>query len=320
MPSNFQRFKSQLDEAIELIGQNSSVAQGSSLANIMSLSANLADLVDTKSLLSRCNSICEQHERKKPVIRVVHHLACSGGTLISKCISAMPNVYLLSEVHPYTDLAIGKDKPKYAPSDIASLTKYAGIPNQKQLAGILFKNAIDQVYKHVQGQGGTLVLREHTHADFNTHESIPEKGSVLSLLEEDYEVRSILTFRDPIDSYSSLVKNGWVNFEPSNFDEYCRRLLLLLEQFKPNQIFKYEDFLKAPQQQMRLMTSALELPFSELFEDVFGMFKVTGDSGRTSDVINGRTRIAPVEILQESECSEHYLALKNSSYTKLLNV
>ncbi len=35
-----------------------------------------------------------------PVVRLVHHLARSGGTLISRCLGCMSGVLLLSEIHP----------------------------------------------------------------------------------------------------------------------------------------------------------------------------------------------------------------------------
>ena len=296
MASNFEMFKRQLDDAVGLIEgtQGVKLEEGS-------LPDKFDALVDTNHLLERCDSVCEKYESKKPIIRIIHHLACSGGTLISKCISAMPNVYLLSEVHPYTDLALGKDTPKYAPSDITSLSKYAGIPKQKDLAAKIFKESIDQVYQHVIKQGGVLVLRDHTHADFNTQQPIPKKSALISLLEENYEVKSILTLRNPIDSYASLVKNGWVHFLPQTFDEYCRRLLCLVEQFNPEQIFKYEDFTQKPQIIMQAITDKLELPFNETFEDVFGIFKVTGDSGRSSDVIGERPRVADDGLILESQ-------------------
>lgn len=306
MTSTFELFKNQLDDALALIDQTESFAGQAKSSDLTHISSSVNTVVDTQSLLARCETVCNKHKPKKPTIRIIHHLACSGGTLISKCISAMPNVYLLSEVHPYTDLAMGKDKPKYAPSDITSLTKYARIPNQKELAQKLFKNAIDEVYQHVNKLGGTLVLRDHTHADFHTKSPIPVRCTLVELLEDTYDLKSILTIRNPIDAYASLVKNGWVHFEPQSFDEYCRRLLCLVEQFEPEQIFKYEDFVKAPQELMQAMAKKLELPFDETFEDVFGIFKVTGDSGRSTDVIGERERIAPEGILQESQESGFY--------------
>ncbi|NQZ87259.1 MAG: hypothetical protein HRT54_06730 [Colwellia sp.] len=309
MASNFENFKQQLDDAVELL-ENSGIVE----KNTVVLQNTLDPLIDTKSLLSRCEWLCESYTNTKPTIRIIHHLACSGGTLFSKCISAMPNVYLLSEAHPFSDLRTNKSKPSYTPSDISMLTKHAGIPNQRALAVKLFKSAIDEVYKHVTNMGGTLVLRDHTHSDFNTNEVIPAKSVLIKLLEEDYNIASVLTIRNPIDSYASLIKNGWLHFEPSTFDEYCRRLLLLIESFEQNKIFKYEDFLANPQEQMLAITQALDLSFDDSFEYIFGMFSVTGDSGRSGDIIGERERIVSAEVLEESLTSIHYQKLVSAYY------
>ena len=37
---------------------------------------------------------------KKPNIRIIHHMARTGGTVISKCLASMDEVILLSEIHP----------------------------------------------------------------------------------------------------------------------------------------------------------------------------------------------------------------------------
>ncbi len=86
MSSSFELFKKQLDDSVELIEQSTVSELGE-----INLPSNLDDIVDTSSLLARCDSICDKYESRKPTIRVIHHLACSGGTLFSKCISAMPN-------------------------------------------------------------------------------------------------------------------------------------------------------------------------------------------------------------------------------------
>ncbi|GIU02821.1 hypothetical protein [Shewanella algidipiscicola] len=290
MTSTFELFKNQLDDALALIDQTESFAGQAKSSDLTHISSSVNTVVDTQSLLARCEKVCNKHEPKKPTIRIIHHLACSGGTLISKCISAMPNVYLLSEVHPYTDLAMGKDKPKYAPSDIISLTKYSGIPQQKELAQKLFKSAIDEVYQHVNKLGGTLVLRDHTHADFHTKSPIPVRCTLVELLEEDYDVRSVLTIRNPIDSYASLIKNDWVHFEPQTFDEYCRRFLCLIEQFKPEQIFKYEDFVEGSEVVMANIAAYLRFNYCDSYKDTFAIFSVTGDSGRSGGEISKRVR------------------------------
>lgn len=301
MVSDFERFTQSLNESIDLIEKNPQIKSG-----VPSVLQNLEEVLDTPSLLSRCDEICQRYEKKKPTLRIIHHLACSGGTLISKCISALPNVYLLSEVHPFTDLALSKGKPKYSPTDLIALSHYAGVPNHQELAGKLFKQAVISTYEHVEKLGGILVLRDHTHSDYCTHAELPEKSRVHQLLEDDFDIKSVLTIRDPIDSYASLVKNGWVHFSPNDFDEYCRRILVMLEQFKPEQIFKYEDFVDAPQEILHQLTKQLDLPFDDNFEEIFGSFRVTGDSGRSSDTIEKKEHLYNTETKAKLENSENY--------------
>ena len=97
--------------------------------------------------------------------------------------------------------------------------------------------------------------------------------------------------------------------------EYCRRVIALLSQFRSEDIVKYEDFVDSPFDTMRRISALLELPFDESFEDIFPIFKVTGDSGRSSNAIGRRDRDVPEELLRESEESSAYeRILQSCSY------
>ncbi len=247
--------------------------------------------LNTDSLLDRVNAICEQYASpQKPLIRVIHHLACSGGTLVSKCLSALPNVYLLSEVHPYTKLHLGVGKAKYAPSDLASLAKYANIPQADKISKEIFINSVKAINEQVERSAGSLILRDHTHSDYCVGDSVVGQPSVTSALENDFEVVSLITLRDPVDSYASLLKNNWLHFSPVSFDEYCARVLSFLNAYPEATVIKYEDFVSDPQTQMKLMCDALQLKYNDAFENVFDVFNVTGDSGRKSEYITPRGR------------------------------
>ena len=123
MLSNFQLFKKQLDESLDLVD----AALGADGGAPFEVPENIDSFPDTQSLLARCESACKKHEKGKPTIRIIHHFACSGGTLISRCLSSMPNVFLLSEVHPHSELYLLHKGTRYLPSDIGTLAKYSGI-------------------------------------------------------------------------------------------------------------------------------------------------------------------------------------------------
>ena len=101
----------------ELQSSISEIQADESLSNALS---NTLSASNAESLLAQCEQALGD-VNTKPKLRIIHHLACSGGTLISKCISALPNVYLLSELHPTTTLHMGGGRPKFLPADVLSL-------------------------------------------------------------------------------------------------------------------------------------------------------------------------------------------------------
>jgi hypothetical protein len=99
-----------------------------------------------------------------------------------------------------------------------------------------------------------------------------------------------VTVRNPIDSYLSLLHNDWVHFKPATFEEYCRRYMKFLDDHSGVPVVRYEDFVADPHRLMQRMCDALDLPFNSSFMGEFSRFKFSGDSGRSSDVIEPRSR------------------------------
>lgn len=306
---NLKHLQSEIDSALSLITQ-----KGKSLDNLAVPQQGL--IAGTESLLERCENVVKSKKNEKPVLRVIHHLACSGGTIFSKCIASMPNVFLLSEAHPYSPI-VSKDNPKFSPTDIPSLAKFAQVPNVEKVSEEIFVNNIKTLNDHIAQSGGKLVVRYHSHSDYNTQSNIPEENRFKALMSDHFDVRQVLTIRDPIDAYASLERNGWVHFEPQTFDEYCRRYLIHLNHFGTDEIIRYEDFVDSPADVMQLACEKLGLEFDDSFEFTLGLNRLTGDSGRSSDFIAKRARKLLNGLKQEAEMSEHYsLVCKKSSYSQ----
>lgn len=273
---------------------------------------------EVSSLLEQCERIVLQN-KVKPKLRIIHHLACSGGTLISKCIAALPNVYLISEAHPHSKLHMQTQKAQYRPTDIISLSRYANVPDSEKLAEQVFLSDIQILRNHVDDKGGVIVLRDHSHVDFCVSDEFVDKPSLMKLLSAQFEIIPIVTVRHPIDSYLSLLNNGWVHFEPKTFDEYCRRYLAFISHFKSTQIMKYETFVKRPVSEMKRLSSKLDLPFTDSFMETFPAFTVTGDSGRGGEQIAVRER-RPVseDLIDEINKSKYFAQLiKKLKYKSL---
>jgi hypothetical protein len=313
--AQLKALKSSLDDAKWLI-------ENSDMSDVVATQPKLKSLrsqfKDTESLLARCAQVVEkQNSEQKPILRVIHHFACSGGTLISKCLSSMPNVYLLSEVHPLSKNHIS-GKPKYLPSDISTLARYAKVPEVDELAIKLFKNNIVDTEAFVRERGGILVVREHSHIDYCLGDKISPNATVDHCLKDHFELKHLVTVRNPIDAYMSLVANGWVQFSPPSFDEYCKRLLAFMQHYPNKIIVKYEDFVKQPDKILRKMCKMLELPFDDRFHDIFNVFTVTGDSGRKSDKIEMRERRAldPALVTEIKRSKNFKLVSKMLKYEK----
>lgn len=244
----------------------------------------------SQSLLNRCAQISNQRESEKPVVRVIHHFACSGGTLFSKCIAALPNVYLLSEMHPTTRHGIDWSTAQYTPRDVITQAMFARVPYVEELASRIFIEDIITVYEHLNSLGGKLVIRAHTHADYCFEGETPNVDTITRLLAPHFELKHLVTVRNPIDAFMSLRQNGWVHFCPNTFDEYCGRFLRFLDGFQRVEIVSYEDLVESPYDTIEHCTDLLDLDFTEEIFDYLDIFKVSGDSGRTGKKIAPRPR------------------------------
>lgn len=300
---DLKTLQQELQQALSLINDYSATHNDTSKAVL-----DTDGLNNTQSLLERCAAVVNaDNGNTKPTLRIIHHFACSGGSLISKCLAAQPNVFLLSELHPTTRLGMNMEKAAYTPRDITTQAIYGRVPNVDELAEKLFVNGIIETEKHIRERGGYLVIRAHTHADYCTDSPIPKVDTLTRLLEPHFDIKHLVTVRNPIDSFMSLRDNGWVHFKPDSFDEYCGRLLKFLEPFDTEQIIKYEDFVEDPEDILKLILEQLALPKEKQSLGYIDIFKLSGDSGRKGIDIKRRERKPVTESLKnEIQKSESF--------------
>lgn len=288
------KLAAELQAAVALIERRQNIS-GSQLA-VANSATN--DFAVPKSLLEQCEAVISSTVQKKPTLRLIHHFACSGGTLFSKCLAAQPNVFVLSEVHPFSTLHL-REKAQYLPSDTTTQARYSNFPLVEQLASKLFLSNIQLTEQHVSSLGGALVLRVHNHADYCVGAQAQQIERVSALLAEHFELLQVVTVRDPIDAYRSLQENGWLHFDPNTFEEYCQRFLNFLNDLQDIPLFRYEDFTQQPEDVMQQITGVLALGYDASFMDSYELFNLSGDSGRSSGTISPRSRKAISEDLQK---------------------
>lgn len=235
-------------------------------------------------------------------IVTLHHLACSGGTIITKCLAAMPSTIVLSEIHP--DRAA---QPAFHPLN-QIMHGYGSVltPNHLKAVRGHFRREIGLAYGIAHSTARTLIVRDHSHVDFVWRSEARSK--LVDALSREFQIRSVVTIRDPKEVWLSLKREGWFDGTP---DELCRAHLRMIDAFPNASFFRYEDFTNRPDQVLRQMCQDMHVEYDPNYQlRLKQVTHLTGDSGRSSPIIEPRPqKELPPEDLRRFEESEAYREL-----------
>jgi hypothetical protein len=242
------------------------------------------------SLLAQCEAMCAGLAEPEPV-RTLHHFACTGGTLISKCIAALPGVVLLSEIDPLSTLMLVPFRKKMAPLTDLFIALHLSLRSVDQdVIAAGFHAAVEATASALARQGMHLVIRDHPHSQFCTRVDPAARPTVREMLSRGRPPVSAVTVRHPLDSFVSLSLQSWSRFSPHTLEEYSRRYMAFLDRHADLPILKYEDFVADPAQGLRALCDMLRLPFDPAALDLFRIIRISGDSGRSGFEIAPRPR------------------------------
>jgi hypothetical protein len=239
-------------------------------------------------LLAQCQALVAAATAPAAPVRCLHHLACTGGTLIARCIGALPNTRVLSEVDPLSTHA--KDPRAFFPTDLIRLARTGTRPPAPGVLAGIFRAGLDVLLQDGRRHGLDLVLRDHAHSLFCHGADLPDRPTLREILAPAHALRGVVTLRHPVDSYLSLEATGWLHFEPPTLEEYARRYHAFLDRHADLPWIRYEDFLAGPEAAMARICDALELRYDPGFRERFAAVRLSGDSGRAGDVIAPRPR------------------------------
>jgi hypothetical protein len=189
----------------------------------------------------------------KPEIAVLHSLARTGGTLVSKCLACMEWFGLLTE---------SELRAFFAPKDKSYL------------------DAIKFIHERCAERGKKLIIRDWTHVDF-TPGPYPVKPSLrlsqVEALSEHFTVRNIALVRNPLDSYLSLIR--LTNYRGRlDVTTYLKGFREYAELASKTGFVRFEDFCREPQSVLESVCDALGLSFHAGFSERFARYsKITGD-------------------------------------------
>lgn len=255
--------------------------------------AETGDIPALRDLLDLCEERSATTALRTPEpIRTLHHFACSGGTLIAKALTAMPNTVVLNEIDPLSQQHLRSSKQPFFPTDLIAALRYSAREIDNDTILKVFAAALLALRDDLARQGCHLILRDHAHTLFCTDQTPESRPNLHRIVAGITRIRGLVTVRHPLDSFLSLQHNNWVHFKPGTLEEYCRRYLVFLDVHAGLPVHKYENFVTASAETVAAMCRDLALPFVSDFETLMPLARLSGDSGRSGQGIAPRPRRA----------------------------
>ncbi len=217
---------------------------------------------------------------------LIHHLARTGGTLISRCLGSMDRVCLLSEIHPAGTRHFNPLRQACDWHGLVDQSEVRDLPPDDSKA---FADAIHLIASRAQQNESSLVIRDWSHLDWigfpfvspamsSSWEAIGDLGP------------TIATVRHPVDQYRSsrklaLLRDAWD--DPAMW----RGMRAFAQSIQGTPWFRYEDFLAAPDRTLRMICEALSVTYDRKWKHRWADYdKVTGDG-----IDRNRRAIRPTE-------------------------
>lgn len=225
------------------------------------------------------------------MVRLLGHLPSSGGSPISHAIAAMPDVVLLSEIHPYASDRLTFSPMRqylqyYADSEFRDWVSSPSISSS-----LTFRNSIKLIAADCERKNKLLVIRDWAFLDFIAKSSKPLMYSSVaaSELSEIFLLRYCATIRHPVDTWLSFLNSG---FSPNlSLDSFSTGYLRFAEYILTGDWFKYEDFCGNSDRTLRSICESLDIEFSPDYQERMQAVRhITGNSGRRSLAIKARER------------------------------
>lgn len=256
----------------------------------------------------------------KPTIRILHHMARSGGTLISRCLGCMEGVTLLSEVNPIPYRAMTAETvgecAQFHP--IVQAYKWFGLFSVEEAemlsvqTSLEYSTLIELVHRRCGMLGTTLLLRDWSHADFTAHPPFPAptyQFTIVEALKDQFSIQRTASVRHPIDQWLSLRRLSVVhgNVSVEHFLHGYRRFA---EGCVEMGFVRYEDLVTSPETEIRRLCERLSLQFDPGFSTKWANYlKVTGDITQSRD--DGTIKKLPrrefePELMVQFEASDDY--------------
>ncbi len=193
--------------------------------------------------------------------------ARSGGTILNRCLAAMPAVAVLSEVNPLA--AGGDDAPP-----LEAIQRQLRQWYQIDAPGDSFAQLIDEAHRQLESKSMHLIVRDWPYVNFAPHpcndQSPPNRLLTVEALSAGREPKLFGFTRDAIDVM--LSSNRQSDRDAQQYLAYVKAL-----QATGAPLFKFEDFCRDPEAVLRRICQAIDIPFDPRWSEFDRVDQVRGD-------------------------------------------
>lgn len=235
------------------------------------------------------------------MLRVVHSLGGCGGTLLARCLGVLPNVVVLSEINPLSVCTFKELNPLYQDRQWLHLLSDGDHERFSRLdlrQAAHFGEVIAALQKQAESRGLHLIVRDYNYADFIGVPFVPRpplRRLLYDALPGSGERLAVGLVRHPVDQFVSLRGHVAIRRGGLTAAEFARGYRAFVQDLQGTPVFRYEDLIASPQQELRRICECLQLPFDPGFQERFHTFdKVTGHRSR-QESISGPCRKSPAE-------------------------
>lgn len=243
-----------INESLELLKQASIKEQKPAVIDI-----------SIPSLLDQCIELCEQHHTQtQEPIRTVHHFGLPIGSPLLSSLATLANTRVLTDIHPANNSF--KDSIKSQTLSAKSINTYyndteCSVEDDEYRIKV-FLNDLQQIQQQSNQIGLRLLICEN-HCLSQTQEK--HSSDLLTLLNRQFSLRSIIVVSDPGDSYSVYCTQLAADTTPLGFEEYCQNILDFIQENPDLTVIRHEDFMAEPERVMEDICKDFGLPFCEGF-------------------------------------------------------
>jgi hypothetical protein len=231
----------------------------------------------------------------KPTVAIIHQLARSGGTILSKCIACMQDVVLLSEIHPtgskLSNQVFGRGggymhhslwqshfwHQLFEPQELLWVVEQAGKADANDFAEhiALIQARCAAAQKH-------LVIRDWCHIDFLGVPFTSELSlqmTTTNALATFFELKRLFTLRHPLDQWLSTNKGFTESFGVDvDIERYLQGYLPFAIAAAEHGFVRYEDFVAQPAETLITMCDYLGIDYDADWVNQWWKYtKITGD-------------------------------------------